>query len=180
MQEVRDIVATYCRRHDLEVRQGKAGDNDPAPLLPFLIMDCAYSEFAREIVPLDMRHTLKQMRKAWLADYHTFNSRLFHCLDAEQTDFVIDLMDQYEEFIANETMFIRVAVMNMVKGCDFDDQKIIGSLMLCNVFSQVAQIVWGGDLPHSPSPEADLPGAGTDAHHLSPADEQHGAHCGEH
>ena len=57
-------------------------------------------------------------------------------------DFVIDMMDHYEAFIANDVMLMRVALMNLVKGLEFEEQGLIASLMLCNIFAQVAQITW--------------------------------------
>jgi hypothetical protein len=122
---------------------GERGEDDIAPLLPFIIMDCAQLEFSREVVPIGARQNAKMLIKAWQADYRMFNQRLFRTLDAEQRDFVIDMMDAYEDFIANEMMLMRVAIMDLVKECSFDAQKTVASLMLCNIFSQVAQITWG-------------------------------------
>lgn len=139
---VGEIVNAYCESRGLKVIKGRLGENDPAPILPFLIMDCAYSEFNTGIKPLKLHHELKRMRKAWLTDYHLFNKRLFSALDQEQTNFTIDMMDEYEALISNDVMVMRVALMNLVKGLEFDDQGIIASLMLCNIFAQVAQIAW--------------------------------------
>lgn len=138
-----DIVNAYCKRNNLDVIAGSLGGQDPAPIMPFLIMDCAYQEFCREIKPIETRHSAKKVRNRWLADYRAFNLRLFSCLDAAQRDFVIDLMDKYAEFIGNDAMLMKVAVMDLVSGCKFEEQKVIGSLMLINIYSQVAQIVWG-------------------------------------
>lgn len=140
---VRDVVNSYCKRHDLDIVDGKIGSNDPAPILPFIIMDCAQAEFSREIKPLHMHHELKWLRTQWLAEYKKFNQRLFSGLDIDKADFVCDMMDEYTSYIENDMMIIRVAMMNLVKTLEFDEQKIISSLMLCNIFSQVAQLTWG-------------------------------------
>lgn len=143
MTRVKDIVDAYCDRHGLRVIGGKLGDNDPAPILPFIIMDAAQYEFQKEIAPLHMHHSLKRWRKQWQSDYHAFNQRLFSCLDADKTDFTIEMMDAYTEAIGYNTMLMRVAVMDLVNGLEFDEQKLIASLMLCNIYAQVAQITWG-------------------------------------
>lgn len=140
--KVGDIVKAYCDSRGLTLLKGRLGDNDPAPILPFIIMDCAYSEFNAGIKPLKLHHELKKMKTGWLKDYTFFNHRLFSALNKEQADFTIDMMDEYESFIANDVMFMRVALMNLVKGLEFEDQGIIASLMLCNIFAQVAQIAW--------------------------------------
>lgn len=140
--KVSDIVNAYCKSKDLKVLHGRLGENDPAPLLPFLIMDCAQSEFHRGLRGLNLHHELKWMKNQWISNYHRFNQRLFIALNPDQMDFVIDMMDHYEAFIANDVMLMRVALMNLVKGLEFEEQGLIASLMLCNIFAQVAQITW--------------------------------------
>ena len=143
MTTIGNIVDTYCAYYHLCLITGKHGENDVAPILAFLLADCAFQEFCEGVKPLKFKHALKKKQSDWLADYHTFNKRLFICLDEDQRDFVIDLMDAYEDFIKNDVMLMRVALMNLVGGCSFEDQKHIASLMLCNIFTQVAQITWG-------------------------------------
>ena len=140
---VDDIVNAYCSKRNLQIMRGSKHDNDPAPILPFLIADCAYQEFCSGVKPLHLKQNLKVLKNRWLDDYRQFNTRLFSCLDEDQRDFAIDIMDAYSDFIQNDVMMMRVALMNLVKGCEFEDQKIIASLMLCNIFSQVAQICFG-------------------------------------
>ncbi len=140
---ISNIIDTYCRYYHLGLVKGKLGKDDPAPILAFLIADCAFQEFCEGVKPLGLKHEMKKKQSEWLWNYHTFNKRLFICLDEDQKDFVIDMMDAYEEFIRNDVMLMRVALMNLVGGCEFEDQKNIASLMLCNIFAQTAQITWG-------------------------------------
>lgn len=141
--KVSDIVNAYCRKNGLSILQGRLRDNDPSPILAFLIMDCAQDEYRKNIAPLKLKHEAKELDRRWRDDYHRFNQRLFTCLSPDERDFAIDMMDAYTEAVEYEVMLIRVAVMDLVKICDFADQKIIASLLLCNVFSQIAQICWG-------------------------------------
>lgn len=141
--KVSDIVLAYCKANNLNLLSGRLGADDPAPILPFLIMDCASSEFAREIKPIPAKHGTARLKKAFLAEYHTFNQRLFRTLDKDQTDYAIDLMDNYEGAVINDVMIMRVALMDLVPGLEFGQQKTLASLMLCNIFAQVAQITWG-------------------------------------
>ena len=142
-RKVSDIVLAYCKRWGLHVIKGKLHDNTLSPLLPYIIMDCAYSEFTREIKPLKLRHKENKMRNDWLASYRKFNGKLFSALNQEQTDFVIDLMDEYEGKIDYDVMLMKVALMNLLKGLEFTDQKIMASLLVCNIIAQVAQDAWG-------------------------------------
>ena len=138
-----DLVNAYCKRWGLKVIKGELHDNSIAPILPFIIMDCAYSEFNREIKPLKLHHKQQRLRGEWYANYHKFNSRLFSALNQEQTDFVIDLMDEYEGKINYDVMLMKVALMNLLKGLEFADQKIMAALLVCNIIAQVAQDAWG-------------------------------------
>ena len=137
-----DLVNAYCKRWSLKVIKGKLHDNSLAPLLPFIIMDCAYSEFNREIKPLKLHHKQQHLRGEWYTYYHKFNSRLFSALDEEQTNFAIDLMDEYERKVDYDMMLMRVALMNLLGGMEFKDQKIMAALLICNTIAQVAQDVW--------------------------------------
>lgn len=140
---ISDISIAYCKANDLHLVSGRLGEDDPAPILSFLIMDCAFQEFDKKIKPLDFKHSVKRAKNDWLETYHRFNSRLFVTLGADLRDFAIDLMDAYADAVDYEQMLIRVAVMDLVRGCEFEHQQQIASLMLCDIFSQVAQISWG-------------------------------------
>lgn len=138
-----DITQAYCKANGLKVIKGKLGEDDPAPILAFLIMDCAYQEFCGAIKKLPLNGRNKQLRGRWLDSYRDFNRRLFSTLNDEERDYAVDLMDAYQMAVPNEIMMMRVAIMDLVASCEFADQKTIASLLLCNIFSQVAQIVWG-------------------------------------
>lgn len=140
---ISDISKAYCKANGLTLYTGRLGDDDPLPILAFIIMDCAYQEFKKEIKPLSFRHGNKRWVSEWMNTYHHFNSRLFSTLDADRRDFAIDLMDAYADALSYDVMLMRVAVMDLVSGCEFADQKVISSLMLCDIFAKVAQISWG-------------------------------------
>lgn len=141
--KVSDITQAYCNRNDLVLYKGrKIGENDPSPILPFLIMDYAYCEFCKVIKPIPLHHEAKRLRNKWLATYTTFNKRLLSCLTEEQKDYAIEMMDAYTGAVDYEAMLIRVATMDLVKDCKFADQCIMGALLLCHILAQVAGIVW--------------------------------------
>ena len=138
-----DITKAYCKANGLVVLKGKLGDDDPAPILPFLVMDCAYQEFCSVIKTLPLNGRNKQLRGRWLDSYRDFNRRLFSTLNEDERDYAVDMMDTYQMAVPYEIMLMRVAIMDLVAGCEFKDQKTIASLLLCNIFTQVAQIIWG-------------------------------------
>ena len=140
--QIKDIVRAFSIRHKLIKRIGSEDVNDPAPILPFLIMDCAQSIFFREVSPLHTHHSLEQLKNRWIDDYHRFNQKLFSCLDTDQRDFVIDVMDEYEVYVQDEILSIREAINDLLIVIDLYSRSIICSLFVCNILSQVAQIAW--------------------------------------
>lgn len=112
------------------------------PILPFLMLDCMFQIYNKEIKPVQCRHEMKHLRKVWMRNYTTLNNQFFRAFNVAQRDEVIDKMDDFENYIQNDLMIAKVAVMNELSDLDFKDANICASCMLCNIFAQSAQIVW--------------------------------------
>ena len=121
--------------------KGHGGD----PILPFFMLDTMYQILKKDIWPVTCRHEAKRERNLWLQSYTAFNRDFFSSLDSEQSDYVIDLMDSFEEYINNDVLIAKVAVMNQVGrfGLSFEDQAVVSSAMICHILTQTASIVWG-------------------------------------
>lgn len=137
-----DITQAYCKAHRLYLTAGDAEMDDPAPILPFIIMDAAYHEFKKHISKLNLHHELKRMKNQWLDYYHSFNSLLLSCLNEDQKNFVIDKMDEYEEFVDDYMICIRPAIFESLTCLDFEDRYIVASLLQCNILTQIASIAY--------------------------------------
>ena len=113
------------------------------PLLPFLLGDAIYAIYNADIAPLDLRHEEKKIRSDWAAHYNRFNRPFFAAVGVQDSDQVTDLMDDFEETIANDVMVLRSELMLLLQDIPFESRKPIVSALLCHVLAQAAQCAWG-------------------------------------
>lgn len=135
-----DLVDTYIAHLGLRRIKGSGAD----PILPFFMLDVMNTIFREDILPLSKRFEAKKVAREWARNYHEFNSDFFSAFNDEQQDRMIDAMDDFECFIGNEVMVTRVAVMNLLAGhgIELEAQRVLSSVMICNILSQCAQIFW--------------------------------------
>ena len=121
-----------------------AGDGYDA-IMPFFMLDAMYQILAKDISPIPCKQEQKLILKRWKGAYNSFNRDFFSAFSQEQQDEIIDMMDDFQEFINNDIIIAKVAVMNQLKplGLTFEQQKIVASCMVCHVLAQTAQITWG-------------------------------------
>ena len=112
------------------------------PLLPFLLGDAIYSIFNRDIARLNLSREQKRLRNAWADAYNKFNRPFFSAI-GEGSEDATDLMDGFEEFIANDIMVLRSQLMLLMQDVPFENRGVIVSALLCHVLAQAAQIAWG-------------------------------------
>lgn len=132
------IIKGYLERRGLRVYRGQG----TTILAPVFIMDAQYQIWCKDIRNIPCKHLMKKYKKAWSDAYNAFNKDFLWGMDEESVDTIIDAMDDFEEFIANDIMIAEVSVMNLVKKEPVERQKVIASCMLCNILAQAAQIVW--------------------------------------
>ena len=72
-----------------------------------------------------------------------FNRPFFAAIGVNNYDQVTDLMDDFEEAIANNVMVLRSELMLLLGDIPFDQRKPIVSALLCHVLAQAAQCAWG-------------------------------------
>lgn len=113
------------------------------PMMPYIMMDVVYQTFNEEIKPLKVRNELKKYRNKWSKSYDVFNHEFFSVFDQNEVSDVIDMMDEFEEFIANDVMILRSVVMNLFSDLEFEQKKVVAACTLCNIITQSAQILWG-------------------------------------
>lgn len=112
-------------------------------LFPFLILDCQYQLYCKDIAPLPVKHELKKVRNQWIESYNKFNHRLFNAFNADEQDEIVDKMDDFSNYIQNDLIIAKVAIMDTVKHLSFEKQNVVGSCLMCNALAQMAQIVFG-------------------------------------
>lgn len=113
------------------------------PLLPFLLGDAIYTIYNRDIAPLDLRREEKRLRRDWAEHYTRFNRPFFAAIGVDASDQVTDLMDEFENAIANHVMVLRSELMLLLQDVPFERRATIVSALLCHVLAQAAQCAWG-------------------------------------
>ena len=135
----KDLINTYLTSIGRTRVQGESTE----PLLPFLLGDAIYTIYRQDIAPLDLHQEQKRIRKNMEKNYTLFNRPFFSAIGADNHDQVTDLMDDFEEAIANNMMMLRSELMLLLGDIPFDQRKPIVSALLCHVLAQAAQCAWG-------------------------------------
>ena len=135
----RDLINTYLSSIGRTRMQGDSVE----PLLPFLLGDAIYTIYNRDIAHLELRREEKRLRNDWAEHYTRFNRPFFAAIGIENHEQVTDLMDDFEDFIANHVMVLRSELMLLLQEVPFDRRALIVSALLCHVLAQAAQCAWG-------------------------------------
>ena len=135
----RELINTYLSSIGRKRVQGDSTE----PLLPFLLGDAIYTIYNRDIAPLELHREEKRLRRDWAQNYTMFNRPFFAAIGMEGSDRVTDLMDDFEDAIANHVMVLRSELMLLLGDIPFDERKPIVSALLCHVLAQAAQCAWG-------------------------------------
>lgn len=135
----RELINTYLK----SIGRTRVQGDSTEPLLPFLLGDAIYTIYNRDIAPLDLHREEKKLRNDWVQHYTLFNRPFFAAIGADNHDQVTDLMDDFEEAIANHIMVLRSELMLLLGDVPFDQRKPIVSALLCHVLAQAAQCAWG-------------------------------------
>lgn len=144
------LVKSYISHNNMTILNGKS--DDVSPILPFMMMDAQYQIYIKTIVPLRVTGAAKMVKNRWVKCYTTFNKSFFACYTQDQQDAIIDRMDDFEDFIANDLMFVKVAISDCFNHLDIEKQSVISDCLLCNILAQTAQITWGRVYKHMSRP----------------------------
>ena len=134
-----EMIDTYLRTIGITRIQGETLE----PLMPFLLGDAIYQIYNKDIKPLPLKHEEKKVRGQWAKAYDRFNRSFFRAFSNEQSIEITDLMDDFEEYIANDLMVLRCQVLQILGDhIPFEQRQVITSALLCHVLAQAAQCVW--------------------------------------
>lgn len=108
----RDLINRYLA----SIGKVRVQGDTTEPILPFLIGDAIYTIYNKDIAPLKLTQEEKQLRKHWAKNYTMFNKPFFAAIGGEGSDEVVDMMDDFEEAIANDIMVLRSELMLLLGG----------------------------------------------------------------
>lgn len=134
-----EILDAFCKSRGLTRTKGAT----PEPLLPFMMMDCVFQMYCKWVAKLDLKHECKRYRSEWKKAYSDMNRAFFRAFNEEQTDAVIDMMDDFDKYIHNDLVIAKVAIIDCLDdGRTLDEQQVASSCILSEVLCWSAMVVW--------------------------------------
>ena len=136
------IVDTYLAYKHMKL-SGKTRD-DVRMMMPFYLMDASYQVYCKDVKDFKCRQKVKVAKTRWKESYRKFFADFLLPFDADQTEFITDQMDEFEEYIHTKVVMLKTTVMGVFKPeATFEEKKILASVLTCNALSQMAQHVFG-------------------------------------
>ena len=137
-----EIINQYMKGRRLRRVSGKI--NNLMAVLPYLIMDLEHSLFCKHIKTIDCKFQAKQMISRWDKVYTKFNKEIFSVLSDDARDYLIDKMDDYEEYIHNNIEMLRIALISAFEtiGVEENKHQTLSYIIVCNTIIQAANVVW--------------------------------------
>lgn len=139
MTTIKELVDVYLASRGY--KRLKGADEDATPILPLIMMDSAFQLYDKYIKPVKCKHELKKLKNEWVAHYNRFNRSFFRCYNEEQTDFIIEMMDAFEDYIQKDMQIAYIQFTNLFRNEDLERQKILSACMLSNILCQCAEII---------------------------------------
>ena len=138
-EEIVDTLLVYKKKK----RSEKGKKDNVYPLLSYYIMDVAYQVYCRDIKDLSCQRELKQSKRRLSEGFHKFNTDFFRAFNSNQTDYIIDQMDEFADYIHTSVVLLKSAIVEAFDNdVPFETKKTIAASMSCNVLAQAAQHVY--------------------------------------
>ncbi len=112
--------------------------------MPYLLMDCQYQIYDKNIKGIEMKGYMKTVRDRWTKQNTLFFKSLFKGLAPDECEELTDLMDEFEEYIKNDISMLKSHIVSCIPAeVGFEKRIMIADSMSCNILAQCAQILWG-------------------------------------
>ena len=136
------IVDTYLAYKHMKLSSNMR--DDVRMMMPFYLMDASYQVYCKDIKDFPCRQKVKEAKTRWRESYRKFFSDFLLPFDVDQTDFITDQMDEFEDYIHNKVVMLKATVMGVFRPeATFEEKKILASVLTCNSLSQMAQYIYG-------------------------------------
>lgn len=137
---IKTIVDKYLNAKDLKRYGGN--DFDLSPILPQIMIDCAYQLFHKYVEPQPCEHKVQQYKTKWLDAYQLFRKDLTSVLNTDEKVYVCDLMDDYWAYIEHDADVVKWQINALLMSVPSDKREIISVCMLINILCQSADKYW--------------------------------------
>lgn len=140
METIKEIVDIFLVSKGMTRKGGS--DNDLSPILPLIIMDSALTIYKRYIRTVECRFKMRKLQNEWSRLYKTFNDEYFHLYNKEETDYIIEFMDDFEKYIDKHLKIAFIQVENLVINEPMERQEVIAAAILVSVLTQSAKVFY--------------------------------------
>lgn len=127
----------------LGLSEGRGDDCALHPVAVFLLHDIIYQTFNESIADAPLKHQSAKLLRAWKKTNEEHFKKIFHYLNDESRDYLIELMDDLSDHIANDLVILRSNIMDGLSAVDFKKQLLLGHIQLCNLLAQLSDFLWG-------------------------------------
>ena len=125
------------------MRLSGAARDDVRMMMPFYLMDASYQVYCKDVKDYECKHKAKEAKRRWKEAYRKFYADFFRAFDADQTEFITDQMDEFEDYIHNKVVMLKSTVMSVFRpDATFEEKKILASVLTSNALSQMAQYIY--------------------------------------
>ena len=132
------LLETFCKARGYKSRGSTA---HIAPFLPYFIADTLYLTYEDHIKG-NLRQKEKQMGNLMMQSYHRFIHSFFNCFPPEQQDEVIEMMDQFREYISHDIDIFLISVEQAVMQMPLHQRKVFSAISLVRILSANIKYSW--------------------------------------
>ena len=120
-------------------RQYHGNKDNLSPLMFFFLMDASFQVFDKDVSKQVCKGKEKAYMRRMKEAYHLFFKDFFAAFDIEQTDYLMDKVDAFEEYIQHHLDIAEIAIQECDNSLPIETQREISRTWLCNLLAADAQ-----------------------------------------
>lgn len=133
----REINEALLKRRGYKQYQGNK--DNLSPLMYFFLMDASMQIFDSDVSKQECRGPQKALMTRMKDGYHFFFKDFFSAFNQDQTDYIIDKLDDYETYIKHHLHIAEIAIQECDNSKPFEFQKEMSRTWLCHLLAADAQ-----------------------------------------
>lgn len=110
-----------------------------SPLMFFFLSDASFQVFDKDVSKQECKGQQKRLMNQMKEGYHLFFKDFFSAFNQEQTDYLMDKVDAFEEYIKHHLDIAEIAMQECCNDAPIEIQKELSRTWLCNILAADAQ-----------------------------------------
>ena len=120
-------------------KQYEGNKDNLSPIMYFFLMDASKQVFDKSVSKQKVAGQQKALMGRMKDGYHFFFKDFFSAFNQEQTEFIIDKVDSFEEYIAPHLYIAEIAIQECDNSLPIEVQHELSQTWLCNILAADAQ-----------------------------------------